>query len=270
VLNEVLDENRIYRYYVTTQGSYGNFKVIEPLINDSQIIGLQPNDTIRPCVIIDIPFEEIYSLNDCQKFIQDKPCNFENYYHDIFWNESPEVDEDDPCYVDIVYFEVWFSEDCSEENYVLVGQPSDTTFRHENLKSYKGCYKVRAVDRSGNSTDFSDVIQFDNCPYYELPNIFTPNNDGSNDVFRAFDFPLDKCPRFVQSVSFKVYNRWGKEVFSGTSDEENSILINWDGRSNEGVVLGTGVYYYEAEVTFNAIDPALKSGNYRGWLQILR
>jgi gliding motility-associated-like protein len=270
IFGEVLDENLFYRYYVTTQGSYGNPQIIEPLINNSQIIGLQPNDTIIPCVIIEIPLEDLYAVNDCQEFIQDKPCNFEDYYHEIFWNASPAGDENDPCYVDITYYEVWFSEDCSEESYVLIGQASDTVFLHENLESYKGCYKIRAVDRSGNTSEFSEVIAFENCPYYELPNIFTPNNDGSNDVFRAYDFPLDKCPRFVQSVTIRIYNRWGKEVFSGSSEGESSILINWDGVSNDGVVLSTGVYYYEAEVIFNANDPDLQMERYRGWVQILR
>jgi gliding motility-associated-like protein len=270
ILGEVLDENVIYRYYVTTQGSYGNPSIIEPLINDSQIISLQPNDTIIPCVVIDIPIEEILAVNDCESFIQDKPCNFENYFHEIFWEASPVGDEDDPCYVDITFFEIWFSEDCTDESYRLVGQSSITEFLHENLDSYKGCYKIRAVDRSGNFSEFSEVIVFDNCPYYELPNIFTPNNDGSNDVFRAFDFPLEKCPRFVESVTIKIYNRWGKEVYSGSSEGETSILINWDGVSNDGVVLSTGVYYYEAEVIFNANDPDLRIENYRGWVQILR
>lgn len=265
-----LDENTVYRYYVTTQGAYGNPKIYEPLINDSQILQLQPNDTIRPCVEILLNLDEIYAKNDCRQFVSDKACNFDSYYHDLSWSINKEEHEGEPCAADLTYYEIWFSEDCSDDGYKLVGETPNTNYIHENLDSYKGCYKIRVIDRSGNSSDFSDVISFDNCPYYELPNIFTPNNDGYNDVFQAFNFPLDKCPRFVESVILHVYNRWGKEIFTGSSEGENSILINWDGRTNDGAVVSTGVYYYEAEVVFDTIDPGKRVDHVTGWVQILR
>ncbi len=76
---------------------------------------------------------------------------------------------------------------------------------HGNLPHHAGCYYVTAVDRSGNECPSNTVCK-DNCPYYELPNVFTPNGDGSNDLFTPFP-----CPRFVQSVSFVVHNRWGRK-----------------------------------------------------------
>ncbi len=263
-----LDENTLYCYYVTTRGSYGNPKVIEPLLNDSQILCAQPNDTIAPCV----SDEFINSLEtdmDCDSFVSDKPCNFDSYFHEFSWQP---LDLDNECNKDVVFYEIWFSEDCSEEGFQRVGQVNAgvNTFRHENLTSFKGCYKVRAVDRSANVSEFTNVIQFDNCPYYELPNVFTPNNDGYNDTFRAYDFPFDKCPRFVESISIRIFNRWGKVIYSGTSEGENSILINWDGRSSDGAVVNTGVYYFEAEVLFDAIDPEKRFSSIKGWVQILR
>jgi gliding motility-associated-like protein len=263
-----LDENTFYCYYVTTQGSYGNDQIIEPLINDSQIICNQPNDTIPPCVIIDIG-DTLVSDTTCLEFIKDKPCSFDNYFHEIEWTVDP-IGDDNDCIRDIVYYEVWFSENCFEEEYEIVGITSDNYFKHEGLTSFKGCYKVRAVDRSGNPGEFSNVKQFDNCPYYELPNVFTPNNDGRNDVFQPYTFPFIKCPRFVISLSFKVVNRWGKEVYSETSGGENSILINWDGTTNEGVLLESGVYYYKVDIQFDMNNPDLRSQTIKGWVQILR
>ena len=48
-LDEGLVDTQEYCYYVTTRGTYGNDKIMEPLVNDSQIACAQPNDTISPC-----------------------------------------------------------------------------------------------------------------------------------------------------------------------------------------------------------------------------
>ena len=135
---------------------------------------------------------------------------------------------------------------------------------------------VQAIDRSGNESPPSNIACNDNCPNYDLPNVFTPNGDGINDVFNALNMvdnpdldPLN-CPRFVQQVSFKVINRYGKEVYTYLSGGENSILIGWDGRSNKGDQLSSGVYYYIAEIDYEAISPALKKEVLNGWVQILR
>lgn len=263
-----LDENTFYCYFVTTQGSYGNPKIIEPLINDSQVICNQPNDTIPPCVIIDLG-DTLVSDTTCFAFVEDKPCNFDAYYHELEWEVVP-IGDDNDCIRDIVYYEVWFSETCFEEDYNIVGIVTENYFRHDGLDSFKGCYRIRAVDRSGNPGEYSKIKRYDNCPYYELPNIFTPNNDGKNDVFRPYSFPYIKCPRFVNSLTIIVYNRWGKEVFSSSSGGENSIFINWDGRSNEGAVLESGVYYYKVDIEYDMIDPDQKTQTIKGWVQILR
>mgnify|MGYP000847431077 CR=1 FL=1 len=58
--------------------------------------------------------------------------------------------------------------------------------------------------------------------FYDLPNAFTPNNDGLNDVFRpATDYEL--ITRFV----LNIYNKWGQLVFS-----TNDPLKGWDGTVN--------------------------------------
>jgi gliding motility-associated-like protein len=65
-----------------------------------------------------------------------------------------------------------------------------------------------------------------------IPNIFTPNNDGVNDVC-LFDLSSLNKPGLI------IFNRWGNKVF-----ESNSKEIKWDGRSTSGLTLATGVYYY--------------------------
>lgn len=71
----------------------------------------------------------------------------------------------------------------------------------------------------------------ESCIDYEisLPNVFTPNGDGTNDLLK-FDFP---CKSLI------VYNRWGQKVFESTGTN-----CNWDGRTNSGKEVPNGTYFY--------------------------
>jgi gliding motility-associated-like protein len=139
---------------------------------------------------------------------------------------------------------------------------------------------VSAVDSEGKEGPLSEVVCQDNCPYYELPNIFTPNADGCNDVFSAqYEFDATGscqrtstigCPRFVKSVIFRVYNRWGRAVYEYSSGTDGSIYINWNGKDSSGNDLSTGVYYYTADVEFDVITPSLRKRKIKGWVHLLR
>jgi gliding motility-associated-like protein len=66
--------------------------------------------------------------------------------------------------------------------------------------------------------DTINVIQKDCMQGFFIPNGFTPNNDGRNDVFKPMIFGN------VTYYSFVVYNRWGRKVF-----ESKDLLKGWDG-----------------------------------------
>jgi gliding motility-associated-like protein len=86
-----------------------------------------------------------------------------------------------------------------------------------------------------------------------VPNVFTPNGDGKNDVF------LISCSG-IQSYSLVIYNRWGQEMF--TSDSPN---ISWDGRTNAGVRASDGTYYYILKAT----STSGTNWNKTGFIQVL-
>jgi gliding motility-associated-like protein len=54
------------------------------------------------------------------------------------------------------------------------------------------------------------VLVFPEIEFY-IPNAITPNSDGLNDVLKM------PSPRFIKSLDFKIYNRWGEMVFSTKS-----------------------------------------------------
>lgn len=75
-------------------------------------------------------------------------------------------------------------------------------------------------------------IEYDPCCLVSLPNAFSPNNDGRNDIFKVIQFG------YINLLSFEVYNRWGERVFS-TSYEGNG----WDGKFR-GADCDLGTYFY--------------------------
>ncbi|MCL4282436.1 MAG: gliding motility-associated C-terminal domain-containing protein [Flavobacteriales bacterium] len=90
----------------------------------------------------------------------------------------------------------------------------------------QGCFAVDSI-----------LLTVEDCAYgVEMPNIFTPNGDGVNDVFRPVAF------QGVASASFVVYNRWGQEMFHTTRPE-----AGWNGRNLSGQPVPDGVYFWVLE-----------------------
>ena len=85
-----------------------------------------------------------------------------------------------------------------------------------------------------NESALADTACTDNCPFYFLPNIFTPNLDGLNDRYRPFPW------KFVDSVDFRVFNRWGEQVWRASDPQ-----LDWNGTHAEtGSLCADGTYHY--------------------------
>lgn len=78
----------------------------------------------------------------------------------------------------------------------------------------------------------------DDCPWY-IPNAFSPNNDGINDVFRPFTGT--ECQ--ISDYTIRIFNRWGSLVF-----ESNNIETAWDGTFRNQPA-PQGVYLYAIQYT---------------------
>lgn len=279
--NEPLVDNQTYCYRVMTRGGYGNPRIAVPLINYSQIICAQPGDTIPPCKPAP-PVRNTLDFVDCQDYFT-KYCDQDVFSNVIMWNTPPDA----ACRKDIRGYHVYASSTKGGEFTLIAENVRDTFYIDNNLLSFARCYKIAAIDVSGNLGELSDELCIDNCPYYELPNVFTPNGDNMNDEFSAYSIrgfdcgegdciPAElrlKCARFVKSVNFTVFNRWGQEVFtqfSRVGNDTQSIYIDWNGKDSRRQELSSGVYYYVAEVTFDSVDPDNNTQLLKGWVHLIR
>jgi hypothetical protein len=273
---------------VEARGSYGNPKINAPLINFSQISCAQPIKVIPPCkpFLVRPKPEE----TDCSKYLESAGCDATGVFSNTLTWKKP---LDAICKTEVSSYSIYYSSTVGGEFIKLPVAVTDTFFVHKNLPSFAGCYKISSVSRSGQESELSESLCFDNCPYYELPNVFTPNGDQCNDVFSAYSTrSVDeggiskcgnevltsaqfkdlqrRCARFVRKVNFTVFNRWGGVAYTYESGTERSIYILWDGKDNSGKELSTGVYYYEAQVTFDVVDPAKATQLLKGWVQLIR
>ncbi len=113
-----------------------------------------------------------------------------------------------------------------------------------------GRYIVTAVNRCGSFTDDVTVDVIDcNCSV-KIPDAFTPNGDGINDVLAPV--VAEGCN--MQTFNFRVYNRFGQLVFTGIRPGQG-----WDGYfKNRPAETGTYMYYLEYKDRYSGSSVQLK------------
>lgn len=104
--------------------------------------------------------------------------------------------------------------------------------------TYEGLFRVAVSNECGTYID-SVNVQFSACDTcIRMPNVFSPNSDGLNDLFK----PIILCP--VYNYHLAIYNRWGNKIF-----ESSDPAAGWDGRS-KGALADNGAYVYS--ITYKA------------------
>lgn len=99
--------------------------------------------------------------------------------------------------------------------------PSQSTVFNVKVTTDKNCSATKAI-----------TVNVTSQGKYEIPNSFTPNNDGINDCFGVGHL------QNISNLDFSIYNRWGQKIFYTTNPTQC-----WDGR-NAGYEQGHGVYIY--------------------------
>ncbi len=125
---------------------------------------------------------------------------------------------------------------------------SDGSVSQSYTVAYGGEYRVTAVNKCGIVHDTIRVKDI-YCDIW-IPEAFTPNNDGLNDIFRA----LGNLAR-IEGFRLSVYNRWGERVFY-TEDKTRG----WDG-TQKGAPPLSGTYLYLLEYTWGG-NPYEQKGTF--------
>ena len=72
-----------------------------------------------------------------------------------------------------------------------------------------------------------------------IPNVFTPNNDGSNDILQVF---ANNCFEQVKTFEFAIFNRFGERIYTIAGNDFSTV--NCEGYyKNEKANIGVYVYY---------------------------
>ena len=99
-------------------------------------------------------------------------------------------------------------------------------------------YIVNGIDSNGCANSDSIQVNIDYRDNLMVPSAFTPNGDGRNDVFRITNITFQKI------LEFRVFNRWGQEIFS-TTDPKGG----WDG-TWKGTPQDMGTFSYLIRVAY--------------------
>lgn len=235
-----LENGKEYTYFVCTYGHYMLTGLPRPLVNYSAVVKVVPNDNEPPSA----PLLEVET--DC-----DAVSNL------LRWHQVPEDD--------LAGFRIYHTVSLSH-GFSLVTQvdnPLAESYLHELQFSTVGCYYMTSFDVRGNVSLPSDTIcvGYDVCPVYELPNVFTPNGDGINDVF----VPTHAQLSLITQVKMVIFNRWGNVLLETTEP-----MINWDGKNNRtGLPCSEGVYFYVCDVEFQGVE-GLEKMHFQGSIDVRR
>jgi len=244
-----LVNGRTYCYRIRSWGTYGVAGVPDPLFNHSQEICVVPRDNVPPC-------PPVLKVNNFCQTGNYPDCNeLATAGNELSWTAPPDCSDSD-----IAGYYLYFAEgkDKPETRVKTLTGTGIRNTRHASAKGLAGCYRITAFDTNGNESKPSAQVCSVNCPVYELPNAFTPNDDGKNDVYR----PRKSC--FITSVDFKVFSRWGQLVFQ-TVDP----AINWNGTQQQGQRLPAGTYFYVCTVFESGPDGPIPFGEtLRGYIEI--
>lgn len=117
-----------------------------------------------------------------------------------------------------------------------------------------GIYEILQVvsHTSGCSDTARALIDIDPLVTLFMPNAFTPDNDGLNDIY----LPVGNFIG-IKDYTMEIYNRWGERIFESTD-----VTQGWNGsRDNSGIAAPAGVYVYVVHYIDGFDEPKQEKGH---------
>lgn len=128
---------------------------------------------------------------------------------------------------------------------------TSTDVNPTNIFVNAGEYKVKlTVSDNGNCPSVAYVtIKVVEKLVYIIPNVFTPNGDGKNDLYTV-------TSTGIEELTGEIYDRWGLKLFSWNQKNDG-----WDGRSPSGGTATDGTYFYIIKIKpQNGTDVLIEKG----------
>ena len=122
-------------------------------------------------------------------------------------------------------------------------------YKFADTGSYNVKLWIKSVEGCEDTISKTVLINGDLILY--VPNTFTPNNDGTNDVFLPLGTYINP-----KEYNLKIFDRWGQIVY-----ETNDMFKGWDGDTGSGNVKHTQVYYWQLNVKDFAGESHYLSGS---------
>ncbi|PHI18117.1 hypothetical protein CEQ90_19600 [Lewinellaceae bacterium SD302] len=119
--------------------------------------------------------------------------------------------------------------------------------REQAVIENAGSYFLTLFNPCGYDTSFLSVVETKCSCNIFIPNSFSPNGDGINDLFRVYDHCENSD---IEYERLTIYDRWGGVV----SKSENRSEPYWDGKTSSGQVLPEGIYIYLIEYKLARYD----------------
>lgn len=122
-----------------------------------------------------------------------------------------------------------------------------------NLFPGPGTYNVSLIafdpDNACPDTVIQEIVIIPEGSIW-LPNVFSPNGDGSYDQFQVKG-------EGIQQFRMKIFDRWGRVVYT-----QVQLEMGWNGRRSSGQEAPIGVYYYELEAVYFTGERVLQNGSF--------
>ena len=106
-------------------------------------------------------------------------------------------------------------------------------------------FQVTIIDNNGCVAENQVLIEVDKERNVFIPNAFSPNGDGANDLFMIFA----RSESIKEIKHFELFGRWGEKVFQADRFQPNDPAFGWDGKLR-GETVDPGVFVYYAEIEF--------------------
>lgn len=250
-----LEPEQEYSYYVDAIGTYGSRRLGGYTHNASNRVTAtaKPGEPCRPYAFL--------VQSNCEPLYNKIVWSFDSAYNPFNPAEGGQ-DEDymENCRLSTDYFEVYRREP-PRKDWELIATVTESEYTDNEPGSLFSCYRVVGVSEHNLYSEPSSDVCTDNwdCFKFELPNIFTPNGDGVNDVLRPIEY------QYITAFFIKIVNRWGVEVYKASSPD-----FEWNGKLyNKGKDCPDGAYFYMAEFTARADGRTFKKVQ-SGSITILR